>query len=98
MLSLTGSAWKWRNLRTRLTADVKKTQIYVRKQWKVVTMTSSGQSLEQRPLSTEKDTDFRGSGIFSNIGCICKSTTHCHANSSDLGPGVHPVNKQGRSV
>lgn len=30
-------------------------------------MTSSGQSLEQRPLRTEKDTDFRQSGMFSNI-------------------------------
>lgn len=32
-----------------------------------VTMTSSGQSLEQSPLSTEKDTDCKESGIFSKV-------------------------------
>lgn len=30
-------------------------------------MTSSGQSLEQRPLSTERDTNFRELGIFSEV-------------------------------
>lgn len=46
-----------------------------------VTMTSSGQSLEQRPLSTEKETE-RVRHLVQ--GSRCNTTTHWEANAASL--------------